>query len=536
VPFDCDDAYRIMRAQVLHRGLASAQIESFNDFVNVQIPKCLGEHPPVMVVHDGTRYIVETLGVRYDPPSVRESTGEHRYVYPHECHLRRLSYMFNMLVTVRYTIQDVKTGKIKHSIIFRDNVFDRLPCMKMSEFCAATMDPEGAAEDESEVGGYFISTGAEKVVIGQEAPRNNHPFVFLDGNGTTRCEFRSFNESRFRSTSTLYLTAHPPFETPHTAERQTAAPRVTVRIPFVKDPLALPIPFKLLGVAEPEAMLEHICVADDPEWFRRRVLETILHSVDALVVSREHAVTRLAHDRGKSFSSKRRKQARESQRPEETEYERSKRQVDGLISTEFLPHQGYGEDAIRAKTVMLGMCVRKLLRVYYGLQQPDDRDHYQHRRVQLTSSLMTLLFRRHLALWRKRLASSIRHELEQGAQFVRVKFLLHANIGGHLSTALSTGNFSMERGDNNMDGVAQVLSRTEPFAHIAHANRFANPMNKDGRAVKPRLQHASAIGIMGPWDTPEVRSLCAWRARQGILVRSLTSSRKIRRANRAGWC
>lgn len=502
--FDKDDAYRVMRAMVLSRGLASSQIESFNDFVNVQIPKCLSEHPPVMVLHDGTRYIVEILGVRYDYPSVRESDGENRYVYPHECHLRRLSYTFNMLVTARYTIQDVASGKIKHTVIFRDNVFDRIPCMKMSEFCAATHDPEGAAEDESEVGGYFVSTGAEKVVIGQEAPRNNHPFVFLDANGTTRCELRSFNETRFRSTSTLYLTAQPPFETQSVEERRTAAPRITVRIPFVSDPLALPVPFKLLGVDDPERMLEYICTADDPEWFQRRALESLLHSVDSLVVSHEHAVTRLAHDRGKSYSSKRRKTMRETQNSQETEYDRCKRQVDGLISTEFLPHQGYAQDAVESKTVLLGMCVRKVLRVLYGLQQPDDRDHYQHRRVQMTSSLMTLLFRRHLALWRKRLASSIRHELDNGAQFVKVRFLLHANIGGHLSTALSTGNFSMERGEtNSMDGVAQVLSRTEPHAHIAHVNRTANPMNKDGRAVKPRLQHASGIGIIGPWDTPE---------------------------------
>lgn len=500
--FDRVDAYRILKAKVLHDGFASSQVESFMDFVNVQIPKCLSEHPPVVVVHNDCKYVVEILGVRYDHPSVREANGEHRYVYPHECHLRRLNYMFNMLITARYTIHDTKTNKVKHSVIFRDLVFDRIPCMKGSDFCMTTVEPAGAAEDDAECGGYFVSAGSEKVVLGQQAPRNNYPFVFLDNGGGARCEFRSFNETRFRSTSTFYMNAVPPFESDNMEERRTAAPKITVRIPFVSDPLALPVAFKLLGVEDAEEMMEYIVTDQDPEWFQDRALEALMHNVDALIMTHEHAVTRLAHDRGKSYSHRK----KNDNYPEETEYERCQRQVNGLISTEFLPHQGYEPEAIPSKRVILGMCARKVLRVMYGLQHADDRDHYKHRRVQFTSSLMTLLFRRHLSLWRKRLASQIKRELENGATYVRVKYLLHANIGGYLSTALSTGNFSMQRGENNLDGVAQQLSRTEPHAHVAHVNRCANPMNRDGRAVKPRLQHPSGIGVIGPWDTPEGQS------------------------------
>lgn len=500
--FDRVDAYRILKSKVLYDGFANSQIESFTDFVNVQIPKCLSEHPPVVVIHNDSKYVVEILGVRYDYPSVREANGEHRYVYPHECHLRRLNYMFNMLITARYTIHDVKTNKVKHSVIFRDLVFDRIPCMKGSNFCMTTVEPSGAAEDDAECGGYFLSAGSEKVVLGQEAPRNNYPFVFLEKGGIARCEFRSFNETRFRSTSTFYMNATPPFETDNMDERRTAAPKLTVRIPFVTDPLTLPVAFKLLGIDDPEKMLDYILTDEDPEWFQDRVVESLMHNVDALIMSHEHAVTRLAHDRGKSYSHRKKNE----NYPEETEYERCQRQVNSLISTEFLPHQGYDPDAIPSKRVILGMCARKILRVMYGLQHADDRDHYKHRRVHFTSSLMTLLFRRHLSLWRKRLASQIKRELENGATYVRVKYLLHSNIGGYLSTALSTGNFSMQRGENNLDGVAQQLSRTEPHAHVAHVNRCANPMNRDGRAVKPRLQHPSGIGVIGPWDTPEGQS------------------------------
>lgn len=519
VEYDQADAYRIMKAKFLRDGFASSQIDSFNDFVNVKIPKCLSEHPPVVVVHEqtDTEHIVEMLDVRFDRPSVREANGENRYVTPHECHIRRLTYQFNMLVTARYMIRQRTSGLVSHSVIFRDKVFDRIPCMKDSEFCTSKVDPEAMMEDEADCGGYFISTGAEKVVVGQEGPRANYPFITEENDGSYKCECRSFNETKFRSTSTLYVTLAPPYVTKSMEERRTCVARITVHIPFVSDPLPLPVAFKLLGVTSTEAMLDYICLRDDPDWFRARALDALLQNMDAVVMTHEFAVTRLAHDRGQAYTgaSRKRKDTQEETQAvkrrrkrleNETEYERCQKQVAGLISTEFLPHQGYAAEHVDAKAVLFGNYARKLLLVYYGLQEVDDRDDYMHRRVAMTSTLMTLLVRKHWTMWRRRLASQIRRDLDNGAQFIAVKDLLRANIGGHLQTALSTGDFSMHRGQSNMDGVGQVLSRTEPHAAVSHVNRTSNPMNKDGRAIGPRLQHASCMGIIDPWETPEGES------------------------------
>lgn len=516
-PYDHSDAYRIMRAKIIHDGFARPHLDSFSDFCNVKIPSCLGEHAPIVVLHEpsDTEHIVEIQGVRYDRPSVREANGTHRYVTPHECHLRRLTYQMNLNITARYMIRQRSSGKILHSVIFRDKKFDSIPVMKLSEFCMSQVDPEAMMEDESECGGYFLSTGAEKVVVGQEAKRTNYVFVSEDSDGTFKCECRSFNETKYRSTSTLYIYLYPPYYTKDLEERQTCVPRVMVRIPFVADPLPLTVTFKLLGVVDIEAMLDYICIADDPAWFRARILDALLFNIDAVVMSHEFVVTRLAHDRGQAYTNTPRKRKgapeeetmaskrRRKRQEEESEYERCQKQVNGLLSTEFFPHQGFQPEAVGSKTVLFGISVRKLFRVYYGLQEMDDQDHYMHRRVLLTSPLMTLLFRKHFTMWRRRMASQIRRDLENGSQFVNVKQLLQANIGGNLQTALSTGNFSMQRGQNNMDGVGQVLNRKEPNAPESHVNRTTNPMNKDGRAIAPRLQNESCMGIIDPWETSE---------------------------------
>ena len=192
VEYEKSDAYRIMRSKFIHDGFARPHLESFADFVNVKIPSCLSEHAPVIVVHEATdtEHIVEIQGVRYDYPSVREANGMKHTVTPHECHLRRLTYQCNMYITAKYTIRSRTTGQTQHSVIFRDKHFDHIPCMKLSEFCTSQVDPESMMEDESECGGYFLSTGAEKVVVGQEAPRNNYAFVMEDSDGVFKCECR----------------------------------------------------------------------------------------------------------------------------------------------------------------------------------------------------------------------------------------------------------------------------------------------------------------------------------------------------------
>ena len=237
--------------------------------------------------------------------------------------------------------------QVPHSVIFQDKPFDRL-VHEILQFYQPQR-PESLVEDAAECGGYFVSTGAEKVVIGQEGPRTNFPFVTMESDGTYKCECRSFNEIKFRSTSTLYVTLAPPHATETMAERRACVPRITVHIPFVQDPLPLPVTFKLLGVTDTEAMVDFVAAPGDPQWFRDRVLGVVLHNLDAVVMSQEFAITRLAHDRGQSYTAssaarkRRQDDARGQAPPQARDGDRpgaSTKQVAGLISTEFLPHQG----------------------------------------------------------------------------------------------------------------------------------------------------------------------------------------------------
>ena len=150
------------------------------------------------------------------------------------------------------------------------------------------VDPDRMhGEDPNECGGYFVITGAEKVLVAQERPRNNYAFVQRESDGSYRAECRSFNETKFRSTSTLYVQLHPQHATDDLIERRVTPVRISVRIPFVNDALALPTVMKLMHITEISDMLDHICTADDLPWLRDQVLAALMFDVDSALIDRE---------------------------------------------------------------------------------------------------------------------------------------------------------------------------------------------------------------------------------------------------------
>jgi DNA-directed RNA polymerase II subunit RPB2 len=183
----------------------------------------------------------------------------------------------------------------------------------------------------------------------------------------------------------------------------------------------------------------------------------------------------------------------------------SRRQVMGLLRTEFLPHQGLEEDDNAGKAVAFGLSVRRLLGVYYSLDgmDVDSRDHYMHRRQEGIDSMLTPIFRSHLQAWRHRLAVQMCRALKEGNSFIDICRILPANIGAQLESAFKSGNFSINRGMSTLDSVSQTLSHIEPHSDLAHARRTDVPMPRDGRSTKPRMLNLSAGGATGPSETPE---------------------------------
>ena len=78
-----------------------------------------------------------------------------------------------------------------------------------------------------------------------------------------------------------------------------------------------------------------------------------------------------------------------------------------LLSTQFLPHIGVGEQFNRQKAFFLGYMTHRLLLAALGRRPQDDRDHYGLKRCDLAGPLLTYLFRALFAKLRKNITRQV---------------------------------------------------------------------------------------------------------------------------------
>ncbi|EQB61153.1 dna-directed rna polymerase iii 130 kda polypeptide, partial [Vairimorpha apis BRL 01] len=164
------------------KGLARQHIESFNYFIDYDIPNIIKVNDIVDSDIDHSFYL-KYIDVRVGMPSIEENMIK-SILYPMECRLRDLTYASNLYVDIEYVRNK--------QIIKKKNVFmGRIPIMLKSNKCflgqkkdeikisSRTKDDDMFTTQECpyDIGGYFIVRGVEKVILIQEQLSKNRIIV-----------------------------------------------------------------------------------------------------------------------------------------------------------------------------------------------------------------------------------------------------------------------------------------------------------------------------------------------------------------------
>jgi DNA-directed RNA polymerase II subunit RPB2 len=162
-------------------------------------------------------------------------------------------------------------------------------------------------------------------------------------------------------------------------------------------------------------------------------------------------------------------------------------------------------DVQHSKACYLGFMVRKLIATYTGQLQCDDRDHYANKRIDTAGMLMSLLFRQIYRTLLKSLTSQLQRLVENNKLcYTNIGDMInHKKITGAFKYAFSTGNWGMQRGSSTQTGVAQMMSRMTTVSGWSNLRRINTPINREGKAPKPRQVHYTSWGIVCPVETPE---------------------------------
>lgn len=470
-----------------YRGQIAHQLDSFDHFVAVKLPEIIAEGSHVKIENEKKNvcHMIEFGNVLVRPPAMRESDGVYRRLTPQECRIRGLTYSLGVYVDVLHTVVNPDGNTTK--TVYAETPLCRLPCMVRSASCTLNTNARlmrQSTECPLDPGGYFIVNGNEKAVIAQEKLRTNYVFVKKVAPNHCTAEIRSLHEAKTRSTSTLVVTLGPRVG----ARGET----ITVALPFVDVAVPCGVVFRLLGVASTQEAVDATMsqLPSHHESQRVQIASAMTRVLETSMMTEQPA--QLIEWIGREGTK-------------EPTAQRRARYVEHIIANELLPHMGLDTtpETKARKQAFLSFIVLKLVLVYVGAIEQDDRDDYSLKRIDTTGMLFSLLFRQLFRSFHKMLSVHI-HKAVEGSKYVNIVDALNPKkITAGFKFALNTGNWGIQRQTSSQNGVAQIMARMNLLAHISHLRRVCTPINREGKLPKPRELSLSHHGILCPVETPE---------------------------------
>ena len=550
------------------RQIVSHQIESFNHFMDIDIPEIVQQVNPLVVRGSpetplsGPRsalasatglstsaanalmgrtvdamaagaaakheYQVDLFfeNVSLRKPTIFENNGAILPMMPNDARMRNLTYASPLFVDVRIRttfIDNTKGGERQVKERLFPNVhLGKIPVMVGSKYCLLHdqkhLTPIALGECAEDYGGYFIVGGGERVIISQERMAANRPVVFRNNRNPTKevevIEVKSIgpDNDQVPKSNAVKIMYHP--KNPQIHLLRATMPRVKTDIP-------LWILFRALGIPNDKDICDLIIGTESDGTFDALLAESINEAID--VRSQEAALAWMS-THVSSWSSRTTKQMR----------------IEDILSLELFPHIGLTPAFNYDKACFLAHMTRKVMWVASARMPNDDRDAYPNKLVDLPGFLLANLFRTYFTTKMiKDIRSSLAKEIHSGGWRASGNFEEIVNVSNinkviksvllevGLKTSLATGNFgSAKIGGPSKIGVSQVLNRLNYIAGISHLRRISTPIEKTGKLVAPRKLHNTQWGYICPSETPEGHSVGVVKNMSSTSIVSIYSNAK----------
>ncbi|MCJ1437412.1 DNA-dependent RNA polymerase II [Xylographa pallens] len=523
-----EDCWTVISAFFETKGLVSQQLDSFDEFVTTTMQEMVEENSLLTLdqnapqTDDDTdpivlrRYEIKFGSIMLSKPAMTEGDGSTAAMSPAEARLRNLTYssplyleMTKKVSVARERVAEVSDDGLDpehqkqpgETYLHWENedggddeqevikVFvGKLPIMLKSKYCllADVMERDLHQWNECpyDQGGYFVINGSEKVLIAQERSAGNIVQVFKKSDGKVPfiAEIRSAVEKGSRIISQMTIKLHSKGEGSKGGFGQT----IKATIPYIKSDIPIAIIFRALGVVSDEDILNHICYDRNDT----QMLEMLKPCIEeAFVIQDREVALDFISKRGSSQGVTREKRIK---------YARD------IMQKEFLPHVSQVEGSETRKAFFLGYMVHRLLQVALGRREPDDRDHFGKKRLDLAGPLMAGLFRNLFKKLTTDVYKYLQKCVESNREFNLTLGVKSTTLTNGLRYSLATGNWGdQKKAASSKAGVSQVLNRYTFASTLSHLRRTNTPIGRDGKIAKPRQLHNTHWGLVCPAETPE---------------------------------
>jgi DNA-directed RNA polymerase II subunit RPB2 len=502
--------------------LVRHQIESYNDFVNVQIERTIGMFNPVMIASEQDfdkktrRYKLE-IEVKFDKfhlyrAQIHENNGATKLMFPQEARLRNFTYASTMTVdaNIKYIVrsgEQLENVQTFHKVLPNIHI-GKMPIMLKSSVCIlnqyAHINHVETGECSYDAGGYFIINGSEKTVLGQERAAENKVFCYNVSKGNTKwtwlAEVKSVPDYKCISPKQINMMI--------ASKNNGFGFPIYVQIPRVKQPVPLFVLFRALSVLSDKEICEKVVFdIENKEGNNEAILTALRASViDAnTVLTHEDAMRQITSIVMYTPLNM----------DKETGAKKKRDFAIEILNSDLFPHC----KSQAQKIYYLGYMVSRVIKCSLGLTKQDDRDSYMNKRIDLTGVLLNNLFRNYFNKVVKDMSKQVIREINTGSwksteDYLSIlnktnvyKIIKSTTIENGIKRALSTGDFGIKNVNTNKVGVAQVLNRLTYVSSLSHLRRINTPIDKSGKLIPPRKLHNTTWGFLCVAESPEGASV-----------------------------
>ena len=486
-------------------------LDSYNQFLESDLPAIIKSQNPLIVLKDlipGTstyEYKVEIFiggedgsKMNLGTPTLQHMGGEEvRLLFPNEARLRDLTYSAGLytdiLVRVTFASQKDPDGKplVKEVVLPQFPLLD-IPVMLHSKACLLNNKPpeflESVGECPQDQGGYFIIAGSEKILITHQEQAFNTLYIQNQDADPKLATYASISclspETRQVRRATFAII------------RKSEA--LHVGLPFVRKSIPVCILFRALGIESDEEITKNIIANLDSDEVTLMEPFLIACFTDSYPILDTYSAIQYIKTLTKGFGEA---------------------HVLDIIHNQTFIHV---PDSPGARAAYLGDCVKKIYRVYMGLDGKTDRDDTRNQRCLVSGFLTQSLFQGVYKTWTKAVGRAIDEEYNYNKSVYRGESFLNifseSNAGEIFKSPKVHGSVQVDmltrglmrgfRGKwgtgvgKDKAGVLQALSRLSYIDFMSHCRRVVLEFDTSMKLTGPRHLHTSQYGYFCTNETP----------------------------------
>lgn len=356
-----------------------------------------------------------------------------------------------------------------------------IPCMIRSKYCSLQINQDYNRKDcEYDPGGYFIVNGSEKYVLSLEKMVENKPLVFVKKDSGVE-HYKVKVNSRSSNPNIMMQGIEINIEKNY---------EINIKVPILSE-VSVFVLMRALGLETDKEIVKYIVYNEnDIDMLNLLKISIDLSKKDGkkLILNKEDAYY--------SLTNKIRVVKKYAEKDRKLQYDEKKEHLEVLLRNAFIPHinSNHYDNILKIKAYYLGYMINKLLSCYLGRIEPDDRDSFINKRIDMPGDLEFELFKQYdkrslndvNKFFKKRNGGN--HETPLNVINQRKP----GNIEQAIKSAMMTGNWLKKK------GVAQMYPRLTFLQSLSFLRRVDAPPG-DSSTMKltgPRHYHPSQVGFL----------------------------------------